>query len=91
MLEIESDKVKVGVADVQFYDNDGCFVRVPPYLAVRELSPRRCSDCPPEADKQSGLISWLALRDDERTPTHWITLCDDHFEKTSRKRPEIFP
>lgn len=91
MLEIDSDKVRVGVADVPFYDNDQRPVRVPPYLAVRELSPRRCSDCPPEAEKRSGLISWLALRNDKRTPTQWVTLCDEHFEKTARKKPLIFP
>lgn len=40
MLEIDSDKVGVGVADVAFYANDQRPVRIPPYLAVRELSPR---------------------------------------------------
>ena len=40
-----------------------------------------------------GLIAWLAVRDNAETPTHWVILCDEHFEKTKRKRrkPLIFP
>lgn len=87
MLEIDFDRVSVGVAEVPFYENDDRPVRIPPYLAVRTLSPETCADCPSDVGPRRGLISWLALRDNERTPTHWVTLCDEHLEKTTRRKP----
>lgn len=89
MLEIDFDKVNVGVADVQFYEDDDRPVRIPPYMAVRALNPATCVDCPSETKQRTGLIAWLALRNDERTPTHWITLCEEHLDKTSRRKPVV--
>jgi hypothetical protein len=91
MLEIDFDQVNTQPADVPFYAGIEADVKIPPYLAVRCLNEGRCMDCHEAADKQRGLMAWLALRDDARTPTHWVVLCDEHFEKTNRRKPMIFP
>lgn len=91
MLEIDFDRVATKPADVPFYAKAEAPVRIPPYLAVRCLNEARCQDCPEDAEEQRGLIGWWAVRDDDRTPTYWVTLCDEHLEKTKRKKPCIFP
>jgi hypothetical protein len=34
---------------------------------------------------------WVQDAANDRTPTHWVVLCDEHFEHTSRKEPLVFP
>jgi hypothetical protein len=88
MLEIDFDKVKTDPADEPFYADSDAPVRIPLNMAVRCLNEAQCQDGE-EADKRGGLTAWLASRNDVRTPTHWIVLCDDHFEKTKRAKPLI--
>ena len=72
-----------------FYETGDAPVRVPLGTAVIALSAHRCTDCRKESEPRRGLIAWLAKRDDSRTPTQWITLCDEHFATTSRKKPDV--
>lgn len=90
MLEIDFSQVKTQPADVPFYADDEAAVRIPLYLAVRCLDEQTCQDCR-GADKQRGLIAWIAERADPDKPTHWVTLCEEHFATTTRKKPTIFP
>ena len=87
MIEIDFDKVQVGVADVPFYANDERPVRIPPYVAVKCLNPETCMDCGKDSQPRTGLTAWLAERDDERTPTAWVTLCEEHISSTKRRLP----
>lgn len=87
MIEIDFTKVQVGVADVPFYATDGKPVRFPPYIAVKRLDAARCEDCGSASQPRAGLTSWLALRDNEHTPTAWVTLCDEHLSSTKRRLP----
>jgi len=90
MLEIDFDRVKTHPADVEFYADAEAPVKIPPYLTVQCLNEERCQDCPEDGDRQRGLIAWIAVRNDAETPTHWVVLCDEHFEKTKRKRPLVY-
>ena len=91
MLEIDFDQVKAEPADVDFYAQRPAPVKIPPYLAVRCLNAEKCQDCADDAPERLGLIAWVAVRQDNRSPTHWVVLCDEHFERTTRKKPLIFP
>ena len=88
LIEIDFDRVNPDPIH-PFYGARGEPVRVPLYAPVIALSPHRCTDCGNDSEPQRGLIAWLALRDNPQTPTQWITLCEEHFEKTSRKKPEL--
>lgn len=91
MLEIDFTKVTTHPADVPSYADAEAPVKIPPYLAVRCLNEESCRDCLDKGAKRRGLIAWIAVRNDPETPTHWVVLCEAHFEKTKRKKPLVFP
>lgn len=90
MLEVDFDRVVTAPADVPFYEGDEAPVRIPPGLAVRCLSEAACVDCADQV-RRRGLIAWIALRENPDSPTQWITLCDEHYDRTKRPKPLIFP
>jgi hypothetical protein len=87
IIEINFDQVRTDPADEPRYEGSDAPVRIPANVAVRCLNEAKCRDCGAAAEKQPGLIAWLAPRNDPQSPTHWIILCDDHFQKTSRDKP----
>ena len=91
MIEVDFSRVDVGVADVPFYASDGKPVRIPPNLAVKCLDPQRCTVCGEASAPRTGLTAWLTERKGERSPTQWVTLCDEHLASTERPLPAGLP